>query len=160
MVNLKTPPRVIEIEEAIAQPRFRSEYQRAAVNVLYTASWLNARYGRDLKAWDLTIQQFNVLRILRGHAPEPAMLTTITQRMIDQNSNASRIVEKLRRKGLVERFTHPTDRRAVQISITTAGLEMLEQLDDIERSWENMINSRLSPDEAVQLSALLDRMRA
>jgi len=103
------------IEEAIQQPNFPSPFHRVQVNTIFTAAWLNQRSAQSLKATGLSLQQFNILRILRGRAGKPATIKLLTERMLDKMSNASRLVDKLKEKGLVERQECPSDRRRVDI---------------------------------------------
>lgn len=149
----------MKIEEAIQQKKFISEYQKAHLNILFTASWLNQRTTAVLKPYGLTWQQFNILRILRGRHPEPATVKLLTERMIDKMSNASRLVDKLLSKGLVARCTSQEDRRRVDVSITEEGLNLLARAsDDLERGL-NFENGNLSDQEAEALNDLLDKMR-
>ena len=103
----------MKIEKEIKQSKFKSEHQKMLINILYTSSWLAAKHAASLKPAGLSTQQFNILRILRGQHPEPATVNLLIDRMLDKNSNASRLVEKLRLKKLVERAICPEDRRAV-----------------------------------------------
>src|SRR6478609_1382394 len=113
----------MRLEEEIKQnKKFTSEFQKLAVNIMYTASWLEARNIQRLKPHGISPQQYNVLRILRGSAPNPLMLGEIAMRMIDKNSNATRLVEKLRLKGLVKREVCENNRRQVDIIITSKGM--------------------------------------
>lgn len=149
----------MKIEEAIQQKKFISEHQKAHLNILFTASWLNQRTTAVLKPYGLTWQQFNILRILRGRYPEPATVKLLTERMIDKMSNASRLVDKLLSKGLVERCTSQEDRRRVDVSITEEGLELLASAsDDLERGL-SFEDGKLNDDEAETLNELLDKMR-
>ena len=111
-----------------------------------------------LKPYDLTLQQYNVLRILRGHYPKPITVIGIIERMLDKMSNASRLVDKLLLKKLVIRHECPNDRRAVDILITQKGLDVLTELDSMQKFWEEKLYG-LSEAEANQLSDLLDKMR-
>ncbi|MCB0557752.1 MAG: MarR family transcriptional regulator [Lewinellaceae bacterium] len=149
----------MKIEEEIQQRKFKSVYHKAHINVLFTASWLSQNSAQLLKPFKLSWQQFNILRILRGMHPEPATVKLLTERMIDKMSNASRLVEKLKQKGLVERNVCPADRRRVDIEITGKGLEVLE---DISRIMEEELTQRMSTltsEEASQLNQLLDKLR-
>ncbi len=147
------------IDEAIQQKSFRSENHRALANVLYTASWLHARLSKALKPFALTHEQYNVLRILRGQHPNAVLLKEITTRMIDKNSNTSRIVEKLRQKALVDRREAPDDRRGVNITITKKGMNVLKQLDDTMDDDKD-IGIKLPETQAKQLNSMLDRIRS
>lgn len=147
------------IEEAIQQPTFTSATHRAQVNILYTASWLNQQAGKALKPYGLSLQQFNILRILRGRGGKPATVKLLTERMLDKMSNASRLVDKLKEKGLVERRECATDRRRVDIVITNAGLELIEQASNAVEDTKTHAFRHLTDDEASVLSNLLDKMR-
>lgn len=147
------------IETDIKQAVFRTPFHRALVNVIYTGNWIGDHQMRMLKPFKLTLQQYNVLRILRGQHPNPVKVSDITERMLDKMSNASRLVDKLLAKHLVQRSECPTDRRAVDIIITDAGLELLKKLDTIQDAWTAQIHQNMSEEEAVQLSRLLDRVR-
>lgn len=149
----------MKIEEAIKQKKFKSDFHRMAVNIIYTANWLNSKHTSLLKKHSISLQQFNILRILRGQHPKPATVNLLIDRMIDKMSNASRIVDKLILKGLVERTVCPDDRRAVNVLITSKGLKLLSKLDEeMEKMEESM--KTLTQKEAKQLSDLLDRLRA
>lgn len=146
------------LEEAIRQQKFESEYHKMAVNVLFTSSWLYNLNALFLKPFQITPEQFNVLRILRGSHPRPLRLADITCRMIDKNSNATRLVEKLRQKGMVSRTVCESNRRQVDIHITPKGQRVLEKIDKESGQWTADLQ-KLSPSEARQLNALLDKMR-
>lgn len=149
----------MRIEEAIQQKRFRSEYQKVVVNILYTASWLSQLSARMLKSLGISPEQYNLLRILRGMHPEPATVKLLTDRMIDKTSNASRLVEKLRLKGLVERTECPADRRRVDVCITEKGLALLKKADVFIEGDLELQLTNLNTTEAEQLNALLDQLR-
>lgn len=150
----------MSIETDIKQTTpFRSPYQRVLVNVIYTSNWLASSQMQMLKPFGLTLQQYNVLRILRGQSPNPVKVTDITERMLDKMSNASRLVDKLVAKKLVLRTECPSDRRAVDVVITEDGLAMLTKLDVHQAEWSAIQRSKLSEEEAIYLSQLLDRLR-
>jgi DNA-binding MarR family transcriptional regulator len=146
------------IEKAIHQKKFSNDYEKAVVNILYTASWLDALTIQTLKPFGISPQQFNVLRILRGANPSVVRLADITERMLDKNSNATRLVEKLRQKNLLEREVCPSNRRQVDISITQKGLDLLAEIDKLSSNWIDPLRS-LSKTEAQQLNTLLDKLR-
>ena len=149
----------MDIEKEIGQSvSFKSELQRAAVNVLYTASWLNMKNTDTLKPFDLTPQQFNVLRILRGQHPKPATVNLLMQRMLDKSSNASRLVDRLLEKGFVTRETNRHDKRAVDVYISQKGMDVLDTIDRTIGLLESHLD-HLSESEARMLSDLLDKMR-
>ena len=146
----------MRLEEEIKQPTFKNELQKALINIFYTGSWLQIMSSRVFKKYDLTMPQFNILRILRGQHPQPATINLLIERMLDKTSNASRLVDKLEAKGLVTRNQCPNDRRKVDVMITAAGLNLLLQMDkeDIYQSLNN-----LTDQEAEQLNLLLDKIR-
>ncbi len=149
----------MDLEKEIRQNiKFQSEYQKLSVNILYSASWLGILISRKLKPFGLTIQQFNVLRILRGQFPEPATINTLIERMIDKSSNASRLVDRLQHKALVDRCVSTTDKRSVHVKITAKGLDLLKVIDQHTRSFEEGIR-HLSEEEAREMNLLLDKMR-
>ena len=144
--------------EAIRQQKFDSEYHKAAVNILFTSSWLYNLNALFLKPFQITPEQFNVLRILRGSHPRALRLADIACRMIDKNSNATRLVEKLRQKGMVSRTICESNRRQVDIHITPKGQRVLEKIDKESGQWISTLR-KLSSTEARQLNALLDKLR-
>jgi DNA-binding MarR family transcriptional regulator len=148
----------MKIEDEIKQPKFQSEYHKLGVNLAFTANWFDRQITQKLKEFKLTGQQFNVLRILRGQYPNPATINLITERMLDKMSNASRLVDKLLAKGLVDRRTCPEDRRQVDIVITEKGQELLKKIDEQTKEWEAPLMT-LSKQEAKLMNDLLDRMR-
>lgn len=147
------------IEQDIKQPKFRSSYQRLVINLIYTGNWLTHRQLEMFRDHDLTPQQFNVLRILRGHQPEPMTVNAISERMLDKTSNTSRLVDKLLAKGWLERAVCKSDRRAVDISITHSGIGLLAKMDPLLVTREKDLHT-LSEEEATVLSNLLDKLRA
>ncbi len=149
----------MKIEDEIKQnKKFKSEYHKLAVNIGFTSSWLYRIHAQFLKSFGISPEQFNVLRILRGQHPNCANNQLISDRMIDKSSNSSRIVEKLKQKGLVERKENKNDRRHVDISITKKGLDLLESIDDKSSDMEIMKNA-ISVKEAQQINDLLDKIR-
>jgi DNA-binding MarR family transcriptional regulator len=148
----------MRIEDEIKQAKFRSEYHKLSINLAFTANWLSRMVAQTLKPYKLTPQQFNVLRILRGQNPNPASINLITERMIDKMSNASRLVDKLLEKELVERTTCPTDRRQVDVRITEKGTRLLAELDPTLDELEKTLR-QVSEDEAATMNILLDKMR-
>ena len=151
----------MSIETDIKQSTpFRTPYHRVMVNLIYTSNWIAASQMQLLKPFGLTLQQYNVLRILRGQYPNPVKVSDITERMLDKMSNASRLVDKLLAKKLVLRTECPSDRRAVDVVITEKGLALLEQLDAHQTEWAEIQRNKLTEQEATDLSQLLDRLRA
>jgi len=149
----------MKIEDAIQQVKsFKNEHHKLLVNLQYSNSWLQEKLTNWVKPYGLTLQQYNVLRILRGQHPKPATINIIVERMIDKNSNVSRLVEKLRVKELVERDVNKFDRRQVDVLITQKGLNVLSNLDEGFTSIENQFK-HLTEKEAKTLNNLLDKFR-
>ena len=148
----------MSLEQAIRQQKFDSEFHKTAVNILFTSSWLYNLNALRLKPYDITPEQFNVLRILRGSHPKALMLADITCRMLDKNSNATRLVEKLRQKGLVSRTVCENNRRQVDISITPKGMRVLGSIDKDSKGWQEVLGN-ISKAEAQELNRVLDKLR-
>lgn len=146
------------IEDAIKQGKFKSEYSKAIVNLLYTSNHLQQLQLQLFKPHDLTGPQYNILRILRGQYPNAATVNLLIERMLDKSSNASRIVDRLEFKGLVTRKQCKDDRRAVDVLITDKGLNLLSSIDDEMTKWELQYKN-LTDQESEQLNSLLDKMR-
>ena len=149
----------LKLEEEIKQKSFRSLYEKLAVNILYTGSWMNMIQTSNLKPFKLTLPQYNVLRILRGQHPDPVTVNTIIDRMLDKSSNASRIVDRLTQKGLALRKVCQSDKRAVDVTITQKGLDLLKQIDEKSIKWEEQYHS-LTKIQAEKLNELLDKLRS
>lgn len=147
------------LEQDIKQEKFANEFEKSMVNILFTGSWLHNQNSSRLKPHGITPEQFNVLRILRGSNPKPLMLAEITSRMIDKNSNATRLVEKLRQKGLLKREICDNNRRQVDISITEKGLALLKKIDDDSEAWLESMKT-ISKAEAAELNRILDKLRS
>jgi len=148
----------MSLEEEIQQEKFNNEYQKAGINILFTGSWLYNINAAGLKKYGITPEQFNVLRILRGSHPKAMMLADITARMIDKNSNCTRLVEKLRLKGLVDRQLCENNRRQVDVSITDKGIALLKKIDAGSTAWLETFEN-LSKTEARELNRILDKLR-
>lgn len=149
----------MSIEKDIKQQKpFKNAYQKVLVNIIYTSNWMNFEQQGLLKPFDLSLQQYNVLRILRGQYPNPITVNGIIERMLDKMSNASRLVDKLLLKDLVSRCDNANDRRACDIRITDKGKEVLEMIDSQQIKWEDALR-KITEDEAEALSSLLDKLR-
>jgi DNA-binding MarR family transcriptional regulator len=148
----------MRIEEEIHSTKFEDNYQKAVININYTYGWLNNILRGEFERYNLTQQQFNILRILRGQYPKPATVNLLKERMIDKMSDASRIVDRLVQKGLVSRCINTKDRRAVDIRISDQGLDILSKID-IEFKTKDILKQNLSEEEAGKLSDLLDKIR-
>ena len=149
----------MSIEEDIKQEQFKSEYNKALVNILYTHGWLAQNQQQLFKKHGLTTPQFNILRILRGQHPNASTVNLLIERMLDKSSNASRIVDRLESKGLVIRKQCPTDRRAVDVYISEQGLGLLAVMDVELGEWEQAYRA-LDEEEASELNRLLDKLRS
>ena len=149
----------MSLEKDIHQEKFQSEHQKASINILYTGSWLYNVNAAYLKKFTITPEQFNVLRILRGNHPNPMMLAEITARMIDKNSNCTRLVEKLRQKGFITREICKNNRRQVDISITDKGLQLLKKIDVDQPGWLQAME-KISKADARELNRILDKLRS
>jgi DNA-binding MarR family transcriptional regulator len=148
----------VRLEDEIQQKKFKSEQHKLAINIFYTFNWLSYKNQQAFKSEDITPQQFNVLRILRGQYPNPCNLKLIKDRMLDRMSDASRIVDKLKAKELLERHECPNDRRNVDLLITEKGLDLLKTLDHVDDEFKNTFKN-LSVAEVKELNDLLDKAR-
>lgn len=148
----------MSLENEIQQREFRSESQKAILNILYTCYFLQDQMNILFKKYDITRQQYNVLRILRGQYPGNASVNLIRDRMLDKMSDASRIVERLRLKELVVRKSAEKDKRAVEVTITEAGLKLLDEMQGSVDELESLLNN-LDISETRLLNTLLDKIR-
>ncbi len=146
------------IEKDISQSKFRNEFQKAGINLIFTFNWMNEQMKNILDKYDITPQQFNILRILRG-AGKPISTLQIRQRMLDKMSDTSRIVDRLIKKGLVKKVVCEGDRRLVDVSISTEGLLLLEKMDSHQDEMDNVFKN-LDEEQAITLNNLLDRIRS
>ncbi|MBI5807261.1 MAG: MarR family transcriptional regulator [Ignavibacteriales bacterium] len=148
----------MKLEEEIKQSKFRNEYHKLAVNIFYTYSWLLNLQTQLFKKFKITSNQYNILRILRGQHPNPATINLLKDRMIDKMSDASRLVERLRKKGLVKRELCKNDRRRVDVVITDKGLKLLSDIDKLNDEYDSFFKN-LSVTESKTLNDLLDKLR-
>lgn len=147
----------MKIEEAIKQSKFKNNHQKAVINLLFTSSWLQGQQQDFFKPFKITAQQFNILRILKGQHPKSISGTEIKSRMLDKNSDVSRLLDRLVAKNLISKSTCPNDKRATDVSITDEGLNLLRTLDRYQQQLDGVL--ALSEDEAILLSQLLDKCR-
>jgi len=145
------------LEKDINQQVFRSEYQKSIINLIYTFNWVNEKLNRRFEPFDITQQQFNILRILRG-AGQPLSTLQIRQRMLDKMSDTSRIVDRLVKKGMVKKSVCREDRRLVDVLLTDKGKKLLQTMDGMNEEMESIFKY-LSEGEARQLNVLLDKIR-
>jgi len=149
----------MKIEEAIQQRVFTDIRQKAGINLLYTASWFNHAITHMLKPYGISVQQFNILRILRGQKGEPVALYIVTERMIDQMSNTSRLIDKLVSKGLEDRRQCPMDRRQVDLVLTIAGETLTNTASEAVLEGTDALIGHMQNSDLEELSRLLDEMR-
>ena len=128
-------------------------------NILHTGNWMNEKFSDHLKQYALSIQQYQVLRSLRELGGEPANLLTLQAEMVSKNSNTTRLVEKLRLKGLISRIQSEENRRMVEIRITEKGLNLLAEIDDVHSEFKNDIVEGLTEAEILTLNKLLEKIR-
>jgi DNA-binding MarR family transcriptional regulator len=148
----------LRLEDEIQQKKFKSIQQKLMLNLIYTTNWLTSKQDSLFKDSDITVQQYNVLRILRGQYPNPCSIKLIKERMLDRMSDTSRIVDKLYTKKLLERNECPNDRRSVNVIISDKGLELLKSLDYIDDLSKQSLKS-LTTAEINTLNELLDKLR-
>jgi len=149
----------MKIEDEIKQTKFRDIYQKVAVGILFTSNWLMGRQQDFFKPFGITTQQFNILRILRGQHPNAISGVEIKSRMLDRNSDISRLLDRLLKKDLISKSQSENDKRAANVSITQKGLDLLHTIDDKFVEAERGHFKGLSEAEANQLSQLLDKAR-
>jgi DNA-binding MarR family transcriptional regulator len=149
----------MKLEEELKMSKFRSMSQKASLNLMFTGEWMMAQVDSLLKPFDISSQQYNVLRILRGQHGKPVNLYAIQERMLNRMSNATRLVEKLRLKGLVTRELCEQNRRKVEIAITDKGMELLDKLDPLIQQLEENTFKHISEEETQRFSDTLDLIR-
>ena len=147
----------MSIEKDINQTKFKSEYQKGVINIIYTYNWTRERLQEIFDKENLTPQQFNILRILRG-SQSPISTLQIRERMLDKMSDTSRIVDRLVIKGLAKKVINKSDKRLVDVSISEKGKKVLQNMDQFESEIEG-ITKNLSLNEAKTLNKLLDKIR-
>jgi DNA-binding MarR family transcriptional regulator len=148
----------VKLEDAIKSSKFKSETQKAGLNVLYTAWWLKTISTKEMKTFDLTHEQYNVLRILKGKHPVKMCIKDIASRMIEKSSNVPRIVDRLEIKLLIERTQGEVDGRQTVITLTEKGIEVLSKATEkLNTTWEDAIS--MKDEDASALSTLLEKMR-
>lgn len=148
----------MKLEEELKQKQFKSEHQKAVLNILFTGHWLDSQNTKILKPYGISPQQYNVLRILKGQFPNAISVNNIMGRMIDKMSNTSRLVEKLRQKELIERVICEHDRRQVDVKITDNGIKLLEKLTSKMDDFDQLINN-ITIGEAKLINTILDKVR-
>lgn len=149
----------MNIEELIKSNQSICPRKELIINLWVTSSNLNVEVAESVKSFGISMQQFNVLRILRGQKGQPANLQTIQERMVHKMSNTTRLVDKLIEKKLTERFICENNRRKVEITITKKGLSLLDELDPIITEAEERCTKNLSVKEVETLNQLLNKLR-
>ncbi len=149
---------IMRIEDEIKQEKFKSEQQKVTINLLYTSNWLINKHKEFFSEYEITPQQYNVLRILRGQHPKSISTSAIKDRMLDKNSDVSRIVDRLTNKELVSKGTCSKDRRLVDVLISQKGLTLLKAMDKSVDGLDTNIS--LNEEEAKMLNKLLDKVRS
>ena len=147
----------MKIEDEIKQQKFKTPHQKAVLNLIYTTSWMQGRQKDIFKTFNITLQQFNILRILRGQHPNSTSATEIKSRMLDKNSDVSRLLDRLLAKKVITKRVSANDKRAADVNLTEEGLELLRAIDKKQNQIDNVL--LLSDEEATILSDLLDKSR-
>jgi DNA-binding MarR family transcriptional regulator len=145
------------IEKDIQQPNFRNVFQKMGINIIYTSNWLNEKIASFLSKEDITLQQYNILRILRG-SEVPLSTLQIRERMLDKMSDTSRIVDRLIVKDLVQKSACKADKRLVDITLTNKGLQLVTKLDQYNDQIDATLKG-LSEAEAATINQILDKLR-
>ncbi|UKN01750.1 MarR family transcriptional regulator [Paracrocinitomix mangrovi] len=148
----------MKIEDEL-QSKFKNEYHKLAVNIHLTSSRLTEKFQEEMKRYDITSTQFNVLRILRGQNQKAVSIGLIKERMIERNSDVSRIIDRLVKKGLIERSENQIDRRQKDVRITDKGMDLLAEIDQNNTILEGRL-THLSAEEVKSLNDLLDKARS
>jgi len=147
----------MKLEEAIKSSKFTDEKHKAAINVLYTAYWLKANFSAVIKKEDITVEQYNVLRILKGMHPEAMCVKDIGSRIIEKSSNIPRIVDRLVLKKLVKRAPSKLDKRETLVSLTDMGMNILARATVLMEQVQH--DTGLNEKDALLLNELLEKMR-
>ncbi len=146
------------LEKDIKQQHFTGEDQKALINLIYTYHWVTERLKSILNHDDITLQQYNILRILRGSDPKPLSTLAIRERMLDKMSDTSRIVDRLVLKGLADKKISAEDKRLVDVNITREGKKLLERIDKKNEAMTSII-ANLNEADMKHLNAILDKLR-
>ncbi|MEX0780987.1 MAG: MarR family transcriptional regulator [Balneolales bacterium] len=150
----------MKLEDEIKTDKFLNTHHRSVINIMFTANWLLSRISDILAPFGISEQQYNVLRTLNNHKAGPMKLYMISERMIHQTSNVTRLVEKLRQKGLVKREICEDNRRQVDITITPKGEQMLERVNPLIMEQQKEINEKWTEEQAEIMGCLLDQVRS
>jgi len=149
----------MKIEEIIKSTVAMDDAKKVILNVIYTQNVIGDKFNEILKQYDISGEQYNVLRILRGQKGSPANMSVIQERMLAKNSNTTRLIDKLLLKDLVTREVCPANRRKIEILITQKGLDLLLALEPKVNNHEQLFAANLNPEELIQLNTLLEKYR-
>ncbi|MBP4142268.1 MarR family transcriptional regulator [Flavobacterium sp. I-SCBP12n] len=149
----------MKIEEVLKSTVPMDNSKKIILNILYTQSMITDKFNEILKSYDISGEQYNVLRILRGQKGNPANMSMIQERMLAKTSNTTRLVDKLLLKDFVTRKVCPENRRKIEVLITQKGLDILKDLDPKVIQHEQFFSNNLSSDEIIQLNYLLEKFR-
>jgi len=149
----------MKIEDEIKQQKFKDEFQKLFINLIFTSNWLYDQHSRFFKKFGITPQQYNVLRILNGQYPKPASVGMVLERMLDKSSNITRLVDKLASKNLVSRCENKENRRMQDLTITETGIEFLKNCQP-EKEISSGLLKNISKEEAMIINNLLDKIRS
>lgn len=149
----------MKVEDILKTSRPLSPKKKLVINLMLTSNEAGAKMAEAMKPFEISVQQFNVLRILRGQKGKPANLSTVQDRMVNKMSNTTRLVDKLLEKNLVERNTCEENRRKIEIIITEQGMKLLQEIDPIIDKTEEELTTNLSQQEVENLNGLLEKMR-
>jgi DNA-binding MarR family transcriptional regulator len=149
----------MRIEDIIKSNAILDDAKKVILNLMYTQNVIGDKFSELLKPYDISGEQYNVLRILRGQKGTPANMSLIQERMIAKNSNTTRLIDKLLIKELVTREVCPQNRRKMEILITSKGLKLLTELDPKVTAHEQLFITNLTNEEALELNRLLEKYR-
>lgn len=149
----------MKLSALIKQERFRSLSQETMLNIIVTSSWIMHELGATMAPYGVTPAQYNVLRILRGSAPQTLSCSELGERLLDRTPDVTRLLNRLQRGGLIRRERAEHDRRIVEVGITEEGQALVEQMEEEMEAAEGRLMSHLSPEEKSQLTQLLERLR-
>ncbi len=148
----------MKLEEEIFNKAFANNHSKVLVNIIFTYGWVSNMIKKELRPFEITMQQYNVLRILRGQYPNPTSVNLVKERMLDRMSDASRIIERLVQKELITRGLGRNDRRFAEVLITEKGLQLLQTVN-LDEVTQNIISKNITDLEAGLISDLLDKIR-
>ncbi|WP_269223235.1 MULTISPECIES: MarR family winged helix-turn-helix transcriptional regulator [Flavobacterium] len=149
----------MKIEDELKSTVDYNKSTRVVLNVMYTQNVITESFNEIIKPYDISSEQYNVLRILRGQKGDPANMCVIQERMLARTSNTTRLVDKLLLKDLVTRNVCPDNRRKIEVLITQKGLDLLIELDPKVKEHEELFAKNLAVEELEQLNTLLEKYR-